>query len=86
MANETMTGLALAIVAACITHVGVRHASGAVRWWLVVLSFALLGASFYCNHSFGGFWSGVYTLVAVYFLTCTLTPWLALLLKARHAR
>lgn len=73
--------LLLAIAAACLSHICVRYCTVGKRRGLCFTIVTLLGASFYCGTALGGFWSGFYTLLSVYFLACIAVPWLDLLLR-----
>ena len=80
-----MLSILFVTFAGVLTHVGVRHAQGSSR--IVLFGFALgsLAAAIHLSSVAGGFWSGVYTLLALYFTVCMATPWFALFWRNRRA-
>ncbi|MEM0953399.1 MAG: hypothetical protein AAGI24_04590 [Pseudomonadota bacterium] len=76
----------LALSAAVASHVCVRNVQGRARQATFVVAMGCLGLSFYFGRALGGLWTGVYTLLSIYFLACMMTPWLALAWERYHAR
>ena len=76
----------LAISAAVASHVCVRNVQGRARLLTFGLALGCLGLSFYFGRAMGGLWTGIYTLLSIYFLVCMMTPWLALAWEKHHVR
>lgn len=75
----------LAVASAVLTHLGVRAVSNAQRKWFIggaCLAFFLAALT---AAGEGGFWTGFYTMLAVYILTTTLSPWIVFLWNRRRA-
>lgn len=82
---DTLTATVLAVVSAAATHAAVRM--GGFRSRLLLCGVALLtfvGAAIVAS-GVGGFWTGFYTVIAVYILTSTLSPWIIFLWEHRRA-
>ena len=75
--------ISCAVLAAVLTHVGVRRS--AHRGWSLLGALLALACSFFLGRSAFGFWPGVYTALSVYFLTTVVTPWIMFLRQRHHA-
>lgn len=78
--------VALAVAASVLTYTSVRYARGPRRRLALGLALALFSGGLYIGVGRGGFWTGFYSLLAVYFLSCILLPWLALWYRQRHGQ
>ncbi|MEM1112746.1 MAG: hypothetical protein AAGI11_12620 [Pseudomonadota bacterium] len=77
--------LILTIAAGVLSHVGVRLMQGVQRVLVFLVALACLGLAFSITILPGGYWSGVYALLSLYILVCSLTPWIALLWRRNRA-
>lgn len=79
-----MLSIVLTIVSAILMHIGVRNTQKRNRIKLVAASTALLLIGFSVSTLPGGIWSSMYTLMALFFVTCMLTPWFTLFWSLRR--
>ncbi|MEM6485294.1 MAG: hypothetical protein AAF662_09955 [Pseudomonadota bacterium] len=82
----TAVAISLSVVAAGLTHAGVRAVNSTKRRLLSAFALVMLGAGLWFGRSFGGFWPGFYTILSIYFLTTVVTPWIVFLYERRHDR
>ncbi|MEM1190763.1 MAG: hypothetical protein AAF933_15155 [Pseudomonadota bacterium] len=75
----------LAVLSAALTHSSVRGAPGRRRALVFSAALLALAAALSIAAKSGGFWTGAYTMLAVYILSCSLSPWVLMLWKRRDA-
>lgn len=67
--------IGLASVSAIFVHLSVRNRKLFISKCLLSMAVILLLLAFYFGRSFGGFWPGVYTVMSIFIMTTTITPW-----------
>ncbi|MEM1091614.1 MAG: hypothetical protein AAGB27_03120 [Pseudomonadota bacterium] len=85
-AMSVIVSIFLTVLSAVAIHASVRYATDRRRRGLALLGLLSLGVAFYFGRALGGFWSGFYTLLAVFMLATTISPWADMLLRERRGR
>ena len=83
---EGVFSVLLTMVSAIFTHLCVFQRRGCWRGFFGLSALILLLLGFSLGVALGGFWPGFYTLLCIYFLTCTLSPWVQFLGRRKRDR
>ena len=83
---ESVFSVLLTMVSAIFTHLCVFQQRGFWRGFFGLSALILLLLAFSLGVALGGFWPGFYTLLCIYFLTCTMSPWVQFLWRRKRDR
>ena len=76
---EGVFSVLLTIISAIFTHLCVFQQRRTWRGFFGLSALVSVLLALPLGVALGGFWPGFYTLLCVYFLTCTLSPWVQFL-------